>query len=169
MVTMPVPPQSPDAAALEATATPAPSVIDSLNVAHLLEQASRNLHALGHIAGLVPAQWAALRFFRSMRSPNNTAMALARYQGMAFGPVSRTVRTLIAKGLLRKAGSAGPGRAEAVELTPKGTQVLADDPLAIVAGALTKLSESERSVLAKALELVTLGIAKQSHRSKPAD
>ena len=37
-----------------------------------------------------------MRYFASADPTQRTSMALARFQGLAFGPVSRTVRTLIA-------------------------------------------------------------------------
>lgn len=129
------------------------------SLAGLLEQTARHLHALGHRDGLVPAQWAALRYFSQSSAPHNTAIALARYQGLAFGPVSRTVRTLITKGLLRKAGSAGPGRAEAVEPTADGRALLAHDPLLLVEATLAALSEKENTCVALALTSVVNAIS----------
>jgi DNA-binding MarR family transcriptional regulator len=126
--------------------------IPAAALARLLDQAARGLHSLGHDAELFPAQWAALRYFASADEAQRTAMALARFQGLAFGPVSRTVRTLIAKGHLRKAGSAGRGRAELIELTPAGRRLLARDPLETIRVAIEDLSHSEKEALASALE-----------------
>jgi DNA-binding MarR family transcriptional regulator len=78
-------------------------------------------------------------------------MQLARYQGLAFGSVSRTVRTLIEKGYLRKAGSAGRGRAEVLELTGEGKALIARDPLLVVSSVLANVSPKDRKVLANAL------------------
>ena len=77
---------------------------------------------------------------------------------MAFGPVSRTVRTLIGKGLLRKAGSAGRGRAELLELSDEGHAMLANDPLGAVVRALEALDDGERVALAMALEQILTSI-----------
>jgi DNA-binding MarR family transcriptional regulator len=126
--------------------------VRAVALARLLDQAARGLHSMGHDAEMFPAQWAALRYFASADPARCTAMELARFQGLAFGPVSRTVRTLITKGYLRKAGSAGRGRAELIELTTGGKRLLARDPLEIVRAAMEELSEPEKEALASALE-----------------
>lgn len=120
-------------------------------LAQAFELAMRLAHARAHAEGLYPAQWAALRYFKTARGERRTAISLARYQGLAFGPVSRTVRTLVARGLLRKAGSAGRGRSEIVELTPEGEAQLQRDPLALLAPALLRLSPTAKEGLSVAL------------------
>lgn len=126
--------------------------IRAVALARLLDQVARGLHSIGHDAEMFPAQWAALRYVASADPAQCTAMALARFQGLAFGPVSRTVRTLIAKGYLRKAGSAGRGRAELIELTASGRRLLARDPLEAIREAIEELSEPEKEAFASALE-----------------
>jgi DNA-binding MarR family transcriptional regulator len=121
-------------------------------LARLLDQVARGLHSMGHDAEMFPAQWAALRYFATTDQTQRTAMELARFQGLAFGPVSRTVRTLIAKGYLRKAGSAGRGRAELIELTAAGRRLLARDPLEAIREAIEELSEPEKEAFGSALE-----------------
>jgi DNA-binding MarR family transcriptional regulator len=115
-------------------------------LATLLEQTGRVLHGLGYASDLFPAQWSALRYFGRAEPQHRTASALARYQGLATGPVTRTVRTLIGKGLLVKAGSLGRGRSERIDLTT--------DPLSTVTAALEELSDSDRRGLASSLEIV---------------
>ncbi|MGQ3353773.1 MAG: MarR family winged helix-turn-helix transcriptional regulator [Phreatobacter sp.] len=127
-------------------------------LARLFEQSTRMVHSAGHSQGLFPAQWTALRYFAAADQGQRTAISLARFQGMAFGPVSRTVRTLIAKGLLRKAGSAGKGRAELLELTDQGHAILASDPLLAVVTALEGLDDPQRLALALALEQILVSM-----------
>lgn len=132
--------------------------IRSDSLARLFEQSTRALHSSGHSHGLFPAQWTALRYFSTADRAQCTAINLARFQGMAFGPVSRTVRTLIAKGLLRKAGSAGRGRAELLELSDAGRAILEKDPLRTIVAALDTLADREREAFAVALEQVLLAL-----------
>ena len=134
------------------TAKSDPRVIGAL--AQAFELATRLAHARAHAEGLYPAQWAALRYFSTATGEFRTAMALARYQGMAFGPVARTVRTLVARGFLRKVGSAGRGRSEAIELTTEGEALLRRDPLALLVPALRKLTSSEQDALSAGLESI---------------
>lgn len=127
--------------------------IQTVHLARLVEQTSRAIHSRGHSHGLFPAQWTALRYFAGAEAALCSASALAAYQGMAFGPVSRTVRTLIAKGLLRKSAPT-PGRFELVEVTETGRALLASDPMSGVVAALEGLPAPDRQVLAMALEAV---------------
>ena len=123
-------------------------------LAELLELTARMLHSRGYAADLFPAQWAALRYFS--RAPGNlrTASELARFQGLANGPVSRTVRTLVQKGLLAKAAEQPKGRAELLELTNAGRAMLAQDPTQAVEAAIGELAPSEQDCFARSLELI---------------
>ncbi len=120
----------------------------------LLEQVARALHAMGFASDLFPAQWSALRYFERAEDMHRTASALARYQGLATGPVTRTVRTLVAKGLLAKGGPLGRGRSERVDLTDAGRALLAHDPLKAVTAALDGIAEPDKRAVALALEAV---------------
>lgn len=127
-------------------------------LASLLEQVTRALHSSGHSQGLFPAQWVALRYFSAVEAKRATAIQLARFQGIAFGPVSRTVRTLIEKGLLIKAGSAGKGRGEIIAITDAGRTMLEKDPLKTVEEALEELTSTEREILARSLQSVIFAV-----------
>jgi DNA-binding MarR family transcriptional regulator len=120
----------------------------------LLELAGRSMHSIGYSEGLYPAQWTALRFFAKAPDGSRTASALARFQGFANGPVSRTVRTLISKGLLRKAEPQPAGRAEHLVITDNARSLLDHDPTAAIAKAMQGLSEPERVALEHALKAV---------------
>lgn len=120
----------------------------------LMELASRAMHSLGYAEGLYPAQWTALRYFSRAADGMRTASELARFQGLATGPVSRTVRTLLVKQLIRKSDHQPVGRAEHLEVTPAGSAYLARDPMHNVATAFESLGDAEREALAAALETV---------------
>lgn len=120
----------------------------------LLELAGRSMHSIGYADGLYPAQWTALRYFSKASDGTRTASALARFQGFANGPVSRTVRTLISKGLLRKAESQPAGRAEHLEITENARSLLEHDPARVIADTIAQLSEEEKAALDHALRAV---------------
>lgn len=124
------------------------------SLAELLELASRALHSLGYAEELYPAQWTALRYFARAPEGKRTASELARFQGLANGPVSRTVRTLLHKQLVRKSEPQPIGRAEHLEITAKGAAVLERDPLRTVMEGIGALGGSERAMLADTLESV---------------
>jgi len=112
------------------------------------------MHSLGYAEGLYPAQWTALRYFAKAEDGRRTASELARFQGLATGPVSRTVRTLIQKKLVAKSKKQPSGRAEHLELTKAGRDMLERDPINGIIRAMDDLSPEEREALASALEQV---------------
>jgi DNA-binding MarR family transcriptional regulator len=120
----------------------------------LLERTARAVHAKHHVAGLYPAQWAALRYFARVPPNERTAIQLARAQGLAIGPVTRTVRTLVAKGLLRRAGSAGRGRAQLIEVTVLGESLLSRDPLQVLSKRLEQFPPEQQQLVGSAMELI---------------
>lgn len=122
-----------------------------MQLALMLEQMGRRLHAQGFADRLFPAQWAALRYLQAAEPERRTAIDLARFQGLAPGAVARTVRTLIIKGYVEKAGLVGRGRAEGLDLTAKGRAIAKRDPLRIVAEALEPLADDERIALGRTL------------------
>lgn len=123
-------------------------------LAELLELTSRMLHSRGYAKDLFPAQWVALRYFAKAPMEKRTASELARFQGLANGPVSRTVRTLITKGLVAKTKDQPKGRAETLELTAAGVSLMRSDPQLAIARILGNLPAAERGALATALELI---------------
>lgn len=123
-------------------------------LAELLELTARLLHSRGYAEDMFPAQWMALRYFARARPELRTASDLARFQGLANGPVSRSVRTLVQKGLLTKAATQPKGRAELLELTPAGQSLLARDPSVALEAVLATLPAEDQEGLARALEAV---------------
>lgn len=133
--------------------------LPSAALADLLELTSRMLHSRGYAHDLFPAQWVALRYFARARLDLRTASELARFQGLANGPVSRTVRTLVQKGLLRKAADQPKGRAERLELTEVGQGLLARDPMAKLVEVLAALTAEEQTAMARGLEKALRGLS----------
>ena len=123
-------------------------------LADMLELLARILHARGFHHGMFPAQWMALRYFARARRELCTASELARFQGMANGPVSRTVRTLLQKGLLVKAKDKPRGKAEILELTSAGRALLKLDPVHEIELILASLTEEAQSAFNSVLDLL---------------
>jgi len=128
--------------------------VSAAALAELLELVARKIHSMGHADDLFPAQWMALRYFARAQMNMRTASELARFQGMALGPVTRTVRKLIEKGLLRKSAEQPRGRAEWLELTELGWSLLKVDPLQALEEAVAGLPEGNKLSLAVALETI---------------
>lgn len=128
--------------------------ISATALAELLELVARMLHSRGYAEDLFPAQWMALRYFAKATPERRTASDLARFQGLANGPVSRTVRTLIQKGLLAKADVQPKGRAEVLELTEAGRRVLQSDPTLGLERTVASLDDADREAMARGLETI---------------
>ena len=128
--------------------------ISASALAELIERVARMLHSRGYAEDLFPAQWVALRYFAREAPPRRTASDLARFQGLANGPVSRTVRTLIQKGLLVRANQQPRGRAEILELTEAGHRLLASDPMRELEVTLDTQSDADCEATARTLDAV---------------
>lgn len=132
--------------------------VSATGVAALLEQASRLIHSAGHAEGLYPAQWSALRYFDEMPVQNRTTASLARFQGMNLGPVARTVRTLVEKGLLVRTDNPKSRRADLLALTPAGRELMRRDPRRALAARIDALPGAQQEMLAGALETLLQGM-----------
>lgn len=132
--------------------------VSAAGIAALLEQASRLIHSAGHAEGLYPAQWSALRYFAEAPAENRTTASLARFQGMNLGPVARTVRTLVEKGLLVRTGNPRSRRADLLAPSPAGRDLLARDPRQALATRIAALTETQQQVLAEALDTLLQGM-----------
>ena len=120
-------------------------------LSRLFELAARSLHSAGFSDGLYPAQWSALRDLATAGPTERSSAKLARFQQIAVGPVTRTVRTLVAKGLVSEGPSAGHHRSKQLNLTDEGIRILARDPLIAVDAELAKLPQRDARILGAAL------------------
>lgn len=132
--------------------------ISASGVAALMEQTSRLIHSAGHAEGLYPAQWSALRYFDEAPAPNRTTASLARFQGMNLGPVARTVRTLVEKGLLVRTDNPKSRKADLLALTVPGRTLLERDPRRALAARIATLSPHRQAELAAVLETLLQGM-----------
>ncbi len=137
-------------------------------IAALFERTARLLHSIGYAEGLYPAQWSALRYFSEVPPRQRTSTALARYQAMSLGPVARTVRTMVQKGLLVTVGNPATQRQHLVALTKEGRALLQKDPLVAISEIIRSIPQAEKEALATALEFVILALlAAQPHDLTP--
>lgn len=130
----------------------------ALALSRLFELAARSLHSAGYSQGLFPAQWTTLRYLAHAPKMARTATGLARFQQMAIGPVTRTIRTLIAKGLVAKAGMGPHHRSALLALTPEGVAMLGHDPLKRVDDIFRKLAPADRETVADMLGSIAFAL-----------
>lgn len=120
-------------------------------ITRLFELSARSLHSAGFAGGLYPAQWTALRYLATSAPEDRTSAKLARFQQVAVGSVTRTVRTLIGKGLVSEGPSAGHHRSKQLDLTADGIALLGQDPLVELDRVLSTLPKREARILGMTL------------------
>ncbi|SMF49787.1 DNA-binding transcriptional regulator, MarR family [Azospirillum oryzae] len=121
----------------------------------LLDQVSRLVYGISFTEGLFPAQWVALRYFHDAPEPARTLTALARFQRIHLAPVSRTVSTLVDKGLLARRQHPGFKRGWLFDLTDEGRALLDRDPLRqSLTPPLAAMAEDERAILGRLMKRI---------------
>ena len=128
--------------------------VSSVGIAALIEQASRRIHSISFAEGLYPAQWMALRYFSEAPPSSRTTANLARFQGMSLGPVARTIRTLVEKGLLARVANPTSRRADLITVTAAGQALFEHDPLIAISATIETLPMDQREALASAMKIL---------------
>ncbi len=121
-------------------------------IAALLDQIGRRADAAAWATGLHPAQWSALRYFSRAGAEARTVAAFAAFVGASLGTSWQTVKALIGKGYVTSNKMPGRGKVLRIDLTPKGRQRIADDPLSEIGRAVAELEPNLRVTLIEAAE-----------------
>ena len=143
-----------------------PSTDDDLVT--LLDQVSRLVYGISFTDGLFPAQWVALRYFHDAPEPARTLTALARFQKIHLAPVSRTVSTLVDKGLLSRRPHPGFKRGWLFDLTDDGRILLERDPLRqSLSPPIAAMAANERAMLGRLMKRIITHMQTESGDSEP--
>ncbi len=113
----------------------------------LIERLARLVTNEGHAHGLKPAQWEALRYLARANRFSRTPGGLTAYLGLTKGTVSQTLMALERAGLIRKTANPGDRRSIRLDLTEKGTALLALDGMATIRAAFAALPPPLRAAL----------------------
>ncbi len=124
----------------------------SMAIAALLDQIGRRADAAAWATGLHPAQWSALRYFSRAGAEARTVSAFAAFVGASLGTSWQTVKALIGKGYVTSNKMPGRGKILRIDLTLKGRQRIADDPLNEIGRAVAQLEPILRVSLIEAAE-----------------
>lgn len=127
-------------------------MMESDDIAALLERLSRVLQNESHAEGLKPTQWEALRYLERANRFSRTPSGLTAYLGMTKGTVSQTLNALERKGLIRKTADKADRRQVHIDLTAKARGLLKRDPLTAMMNAVSALSAGQQSGLESGLE-----------------
>jgi len=130
-----------------------------VDIAELLIQIGRLAYTEGGEAGLTSTQWMALRYFARANRFSRTISAFADYHSTTRGTVSQTVKTLGERGYLSRRRSQSDRRRVRFDLTEKGRDVIAADPLLRLIGLIGDLPQDEQQGLAVHLAGIAAGLA----------
>jgi DNA-binding MarR family transcriptional regulator len=117
-----------------------------------LQRLVRLLHQAGHHNGLNPVQWQALRYLDRCNALSNAPGAMAKYLGSTKGTMSQSLKSLVAKGLVRKQVDGKDHRGIALHLTEAGKAMLSHDNAAVLRDDITALSDKTRRRFDRALD-----------------
>ena len=98
-------------------------------IANLINRLGRSIHCRQFAQGLNPAQWEALRYLSRANRYSRTPSALAEYLRTTKGTASQTLKSLEAKGYIRRVPVPEDRRAVRIDITDAGHVVLRRDPL----------------------------------------
>ena len=101
--------------------------MDSRVIAELVLHLGRITSGDGLVDGLMPGQWAILRYLASANRFSRTPSAFAAFHGTTRGTVSQTIKSLVAQGYLKQTRSRTDGRSVRLDLTNKARAIIAND------------------------------------------
>ena len=115
-------------------------------VAELFDHFMRAIYSQSFVEGLNPAQWGALRFLNRANPRSRTLTEFARFHMVSKSAASDTMSALVRKQLVTKSRDPEDGRIMRLDLTERGSELLAIDPLNSLVKALRQLPEEDHAV-----------------------
>src|SRR5690606_25225711 len=117
-------------------------------VAELLDHVMRAIYSRSFVEGLNPAQWGALRFLAAAPPRSRTLTEFARFHMVSKSAASDTMSALVRKQLVTKSRDPEDGRVMRLDLTQRGRELLAVDPINDLVAALDRLPLSQHAAAA---------------------
>ncbi len=115
-------------------------------IANLINRLGRSIHCRQFAQGLNPAQWEALRYLSRANRYSRAPSALANYLRTTKGTASQTLKSLEAKGYVRRVPVPEDRRAVRIDITDAGHVVLRRDPLQCLESSASELGEDLETV-----------------------
>lgn len=113
-------------------------------VAELFDHFMRAIYSQSFVEGLNPAQWGALRFLNRANPRSRTLTEFARFHMVSKSAASDTMAALVRKQLVTKSRDPEDGRIMRLDLTERGRELLAIDPLNNLVSALRRLPKDQQ-------------------------
>jgi DNA-binding MarR family transcriptional regulator len=124
-----------------------PALTDGMLISEVITRLARFTHGAGNVCGLTSAQWSALRFFARSAQHSRTVTAFADYHLTTHGTASQTVKVLVDKQLVGRTPSKLDGRIVRIDLTDKGREIWAKDPINELVREIAALPEAQQASL----------------------
>lgn len=118
-------------------------------VAELFDHIMRAIYSRSFVEGLNPAQWGALRFLGAAGPRSRTLTEFARFHMVSKSAASDTMSALVRKQLVTKSRDPNDGRIMRLDLTERGRELLAIDPINNLVAALDQLPPEQRQAAAE--------------------
>lgn len=114
-------------------------------IAELLVHIGRAARSEDAGSALTAAQWTCLRFFARANSSSRTPSGFASFQATTRGTASQTIKSLERMGLVAGTRSDRDRRSVCFDLTGRGCEMLAQDPLRDLISVIDVLGAAERA------------------------
>ena len=145
---------------VSAAEQPASGTRKASGVAQLLVQLARRVLEKRDADDLHAVQWSVLRYLDRAGRRTATVRGVSVFLGNTTGSASRTVKSLAERGLVVGTTSRRDARSVVFTLTPKGSEMLARDPLGDLAEVLGVLNEDDLDRLGDLLDRVQAALDK---------
>lgn len=123
-----------------------------LAAALLVERLVRDAYSDRGPGSITPLQWALLRALGRARDSAYTQSWLARFVGVTAAPASRSLRALERHGAVESKRDPQDGRQVLVSLTPRGRELLEEDPILAISARIARLDDAEKVAFRGALQ-----------------
>lgn len=127
-------------------------------VAELLDHVMRAIYSRSFIEGLNPAQWGALRFLGTAPPRARTLTGFARFHMVSKSAASDTVAALVRKQMVTKSRDPEDGRVMRLDLTQRGRELLAVDPINDLVAALDRLPLAQHEAAAELADAIARNV-----------
>lgn len=127
-------------------------------IAELFDHFMRAIYSQSFVEGLNPAQWGALRFISRANPRSRTLTEFARFHMVSKSAASDTMSALVRKQLVTKSRDLEDGRIMRLDLTDRGRELLAIDPLNNLVTALRQLSKEQQSSAAELADAIARNV-----------
>ncbi|WP_414898688.1 MarR family winged helix-turn-helix transcriptional regulator [Rhodovulum sp. YEN HP10] len=133
--------------------------ISDFAAAVLMERIVRGAYETKNSSEIQPLQWSILRYLDRCAEDRCTLTLITGFLGLTHAPVSRAVRTMRDRGLVRQRSHPRDARSTIISLTDAGRDALELDPIRKIALLVCTLPDADRSAIKRALRSISVDLS----------